>query len=211
MKNTADCFYIQCLSNCLITIFLYYFRNNCKIFCFVLTFIRFWKIVLEPTFLLSYLNVLFYKYIWKVYIFGIFYGVFIEYTRLESPHHIEYSMVGAEPTGRGLSPSPSMLTPYSLTHKHNNMEGVWSGAQTEPKVHLYLLISSSNCFKPAPMAPFPPLTTSLWTKYVHMQLRENEGLKRQTLLFSYMLLGQSVGDPSDFKCHGLEHPAERLS
>lgn len=159
--NTADCFYIQCLSNCLITIFLYYFRNNCKIFCFVLTFIRFWKIVLEPTFLLSYLNVLFYKYIWKVYIFGIFYGVFIEYTRLESPHRIEYSMVGAEPTGRGLSPSPSMLTPYSLTHKHNSMEGVWSGAQTEPKVHLYLLISSFNCFRPVLMAPFPPLQLSL--------------------------------------------------
>lgn len=100
----------------------------------------------------------------KVYIFWIFYGVFIENTRLESPHHIEYSMVGAEPMGQGLSPSPSMLTPYSQTHKHNNMEGVWSGARTEPKVHFIISLTVSNRY-----LGFSNLSSTLCTRCVHMQ------------------------------------------
>lgn len=46
--------------------------------------------------------------------------------------------------GQCLSPSPSMLTPYSLTHKHNNMEGVRSGARNRAKSSLGIAHFSFN-------------------------------------------------------------------
>lgn len=61
-------------------------------------------------------NVLFFKFIYEIYICGIFYGVFIEsvFKRLESPHHIA-AWWGRSQEDEAFSPSPSMLTPYSDT------------------------------------------------------------------------------------------------
>lgn len=68
---------------------------------------------------------LFFRFIYEIYICGIFYGVFIEsaFKRLESPHH-SCSMVGAEPAGWGLKPLPLHVDAlFSWTRKHNKCGG----------------------------------------------------------------------------------------
>lgn len=123
------------------------------ILCFVLTLIRFWEIVLEPTFiLLSYLNV--FKFIYEIYICGIFYGVFIEsaFKRLESPHHIA-AWWGRSQEDEAFSPSPSMLTPYSLRHASTI---IWRGCEVEEREEVDLTRSTPP--QPFLTILYPPLS-----------------------------------------------------
>lgn len=74
---------------------------------------------------------LFFKFIYEIYICGIFYGVFIEsaFKRLESPHHIA-AWWGRSQEDEAFSPSPSMLTPYSPRHASTTIwRGVRSGGE----------------------------------------------------------------------------------
>lgn len=70
---------------------------------------------------------LFFKFIYEIYICGIFYGVFIEsaFKRLESPHHIA-AWWGRSQEDEAFSPSPSMLTPYSPRHASTT---IWRGVR----------------------------------------------------------------------------------
>lgn len=59
---------------------------------------------------------------------GIFYGVFIEsaFKRLESPHHIAAWWGWSQEWNEAFSPSPSMLTPYSIRHASTT---IWRGVR----------------------------------------------------------------------------------
>lgn len=80
------------------------------------------------------------------YIYSEYFMVYLLRIRgwsLRTSHKSMISLAGAS-TGQCLSPSPSMLTPYSPTLKHNNMEGVRKERETEPKVHSESLHFSFN-------------------------------------------------------------------